>query len=377
MIRTSVKSNQIHGGLKPVNSEDSAPQNLVQVLRRYRTPTIAGSLWQLFSTLAFLFSLTFLMWLALDYSYWLTLAISVPASFFLVRLFIIQHDCGHGSFFASRAHNNLLGRFLSVLTLTPYQCWRKSHAIHHASVGKLHRRGTGGDVLTLTVREYEQMSPWKKFGYRLYRNPLILFGIFPLLVFVVWQRFAYYLPRSCRKERASVYWTNFGLLCFTLGMSWLIGFVPFLLIVGPVVALASTIGIWLFYVQHQYEDTYWEHAEEWDFETACLVGSSYYKLPKVLQWATASIGLHHIHHLDHNIPNYRLQQCLDENPDLQHVRRLTLWESFGCMWYKLWDEDQRKMVGFPKRHKPAKNTSENVAPSAKPELAAAETGQGQ
>jgi omega-6 fatty acid desaturase (delta-12 desaturase) len=294
-----------------------------------------------------LFVLWALMWLSFQYSYAIVLVLAVPTAGFLVRLFVLQHDCGHGSFFKSKAANDALGRALSIFTLTPYDHWRKNHAIHHATSGDLDRRGCG-DVHLLTVGEYRDLSSLQRLIYRVHRHPLVLFGIGPFLYFVVWQRFTFYDPHLSRKERAGVYWTNLTLLAAVAGMSWLIGFKQFLLIQLPPVAIAASAGAWLFYVQHHFESTYWQRNDRWDYFEAGLIGSSHYELPAVLRWFTANIGLHHVHHLDSQIPNYRLQECLDANPELQQVAPLTLWGSLSCASLRLWDEEKSEMVPISK-----------------------------
>jgi omega-6 fatty acid desaturase (delta-12 desaturase) len=285
------------------------------------------------------------MYLSLSYSYWLTLALSLPTAGFVVRIFIIQHDCGHGSFFKSRQLNDFLGAVCGVITLTPYYYWRKSHAIHHATSGNLERRGVG-DIYTMTVQEYRKQSKWGRLKYRLYRNPLILFVFAPIFAFLVLNRFPEPGTKSWRRERASIFWTNvtIGLLVATLGLT--LGFGTFLLLYLPVMILASTMGMWLFFVQHQFEDAYWADKDDWDFALAALLGSSYYKLPKVLQWFTGNIGFHHIHHLNPRIPNYLLEDCHEENPLFQQVVILTLQSSLKSIFLSLWDEEQRKLVGF-------------------------------
>jgi omega-6 fatty acid desaturase (delta-12 desaturase) len=285
------------------------------------------------------------MWVSLEYSYWVTLLLALPTAGFLVRLFVLQHDCGHGSFFVSKTANDVAGCALGVLTMTAYYRWRKNHAVHHATSGDLDRRGYG-DVHILTVEEYLLLSPLKRLAYRVHRNPLVLFAIGPFSYFVIYQRFAYYEPRLWKKERASVYWTNLALLASVLAMWWLIGLQPFLLVHLPVIAVAASAGVWLFYVQHNFPETCWQHHDNWDYFVAGISGSSYYHLPKVLQWITANIGLHHIHHLDSRIPNYRLQQCFDDNPEFQRANRLTFWSSLSCASLKLWDEDEARLVGF-------------------------------
>ncbi|MCE9547885.1 MAG: fatty acid desaturase [Planctomycetia bacterium] len=316
------------------------------MLAPYRQPGVWSSVWQVASTLVLFFGLWVLMWWSLSYSYWITLLLSVPTAGLLVRLFVLQHDCGHGSFFKSRLANEWVGRALAVLTLTPYQRWRKNHAVHHATSGDLDRRGFG-DVHMLTVAEYLRLSRFQKLVYRIHRHPLVLFGIGPTFYFALYQRFAFYEPKAWKRERYSVYWTNLALLVTFAVLGWLIGFWPLLLVHLPVTIIGSSAGVWLFYVQHHFESGYWEHTPEWDYFDAGLQGSSYYQLPRVLQWFTANIALHHIHHLDSQIPNYRLQACFDDNPSMQRVHRITLWQSFSCASLKLWDEASQKMVGFP------------------------------
>jgi omega-6 fatty acid desaturase (delta-12 desaturase) len=285
------------------------------------------------------------MYLSLAYSYWLTLALALPAAGFLVRIFIIQHDCGHGSFFNTRKANDLLGAICGVLTMTPYLYWRKSHAIHHASAGSLEDRGVG-DIYTMTVKEYLQQSRWGRLKYRLYRHPLILFVLAPTFLFLVLHRFPLPESKSWKRERASVHWTNLAIAILIIGLSLIIGLKSFLLIQLPIIIVAATLGTWLFFVQHQFEDTYYANENNWDYTLAALQGSSYYQLPRVLQWFTGNIGFHHIHHLSPRIPNYRLQKCHEENPLFQQVVVLTLWTSLQSIFLSLWDEEQKKLVGF-------------------------------
>jgi omega-6 fatty acid desaturase (delta-12 desaturase) len=285
------------------------------------------------------------MYLSLDVSYWLTLALSLPTAGFLMRLFIIQHDCGHGSFFNSRKANDLVGLFCSLFTWTPYYYWQKSHAIHHANAGNLEQRGIG-DIYTMTVSEYLQQSTWGKFKYRLYRNPLILFVLVPTVLFVVLYRFPTSQTTAMKRVQSSIYWTNLALVLLVGGMIWLIGLKALLLIHTPILIIASSVGAWLFFVQHQFEDTYWANSDAWDYTLAALQGSSYYKLPKILQWFTGNIGFHHIHHLSPKIPNYLLEKCHDENPMLRETVVLTLRSSLKSMALTLWDEEQKKLIGF-------------------------------
>ena len=333
---------------QPTSSETARSNHLMRSLSRYRHPSLAVSLWQLGSTLVGFIACWIAMWYALQFSYWITLLISPLTAAFMVRLFIIQHDCGHRSFFRSRTTNDRFGVWLGILTMTPYHCWRKEHASHHATSGDLSRRHRGGEIHTLTVREYQSLSRWQRLKYRLYRNPLILFVIGPAIHFAIRQRLTFDLPKTWKKERASVHLTNLGLLLTIAAVIWLVGWRAFLMVELPVLVLASSMGVWLFYVQHQYEDTYWRWRPEWDYTDAALQGSSYYRLPRVLQWFTANIGLHHIHHLDSKIPNYRLQQCVNERPDLKAGTTITLVESLPCMGYKLWDEEASRMVGYPR-----------------------------
>jgi acyl-lipid omega-6 desaturase (Delta-12 desaturase) len=280
--------------------------------------------------------------------FWPIFPLAVPAVFLLVRLFIIQHDCGHGSFFASRRANDLLGRALGVLTLTPYAFWRSSHAIHHASSGNLERRGPG-DITTLTVREYQALSPIRRLFYRIYRHPVVLFGLGPLYLFVIRNRIPTANPFRHRKIWSSIVGTNATLAALVTVMLLTVGGRAFLLAYLPVILLAASTGIWLFYIQHQFEHTYWASGPAWDFHEAALQGSSFYDLPAVLHWLTGSIGFHHIHHACSKIPNYRLRDCFDQNPEFRRVRRLTLRDSLKCARLALWDEERQFLVSFRER----------------------------
>ncbi len=315
------------------------------LVAKYQTTNTWQSVWQVVNTFIPFGLVWYLMYLSLAYSYWLTLALALPAAGLLVRVFIIQHDCGHGSFFNSRKANDLLGSICGVLTLTPYYYWRKSHAIHHASAGSLEDRGIG-DIYTMTVKEYLQQSKWGRLKYRLYRHPLILFVLAPTFLFVVLNRFPLPESKSWKRELASVHWTNLAIAAGIISLGFVIGLKSFLLIQLPIVVLAATVGTWLFFVQHQFEDTYYANEDQWDYTLAALQGSSYYQLPKVLQWFTGNIGFHHIHHLSPRIPNYRLQKCHEENPVFQQVVVLTLWTSLQSIFLSLWDEEQSKLVGF-------------------------------
>ena len=311
----------------------------------FRGAIAKRAIWQLSTTLLAFFAIIAAMFATVEHHYWLTVLLGLPASGLLVRLFIIQHDCGHGSFLPGRALNDRVGRFVSLFTVTPYEVWRFEHAKHHATSGNLHERGVG-DIDTLTVREYLALSPWRKAWYRLYRNPLFLFGFGVPFYFIVWQRFPFDHPLPKRDAWISTMGLNAGLAALYGTLGYFLGFWNLLFVALPVVHLASAIGGWLFFVQHQFEETHWDLPPDWDMQVAALFGSSYYVLPPVLNWFTGNIGLHHIHHLNSMIPNYRLMDCLKASTDLQNLGRLTLWESFACVNFKLWDEDRREMVTF-------------------------------
>ena len=285
------------------------------------------------------------MFMTVRTNYLITLLLAIPAGGLLVRVFIIQHDCGHGSFFPNRSVNDFVGRLMSVLTMAPYGLWKREHALHHATSGNLEKRGVG-DIDTMTVAEYMSLPLLGKLRYRLYRNPLFLFGIGVPLYFVFIQRSPWLHGLAARDAWKSVMGLNLGLAAFYSPFVYFFGFWDTLFVVWPMVHLASAAGGWLFFVQHQFEETRWDHAGEWDFQVAALLGSSFYDLPKVLNWFTGNIGLHHIHHLNSMIPNYRLQDCLNASPELKKLNHLTLWESFKCSRLKLWDEAERRLIGF-------------------------------
>jgi len=282
---------------------------------------------------------------SLSWSYGLTLLLAVPTVGLLTRLFIFQHDCGHGSFFRSRRANNALGGVLGVLTLTPYRYWRRTHAIHHATSGDLDRR-TFGDIKTLTVEEYRALTGFGRLKYRLYRHPLTLFVVGPIWQFFLKHRLPLDMPRSWKREWASVHWTNAGLLLGAGLGCWIFGWKVFLLVQIPISLLSGVLGIWLFYVQHQFEDTYWRKNPDWSFERAGIEGSSYYELPRWLHWFTGNIGYHHVHHLASRIPNYHLPRCFRTVQELHGVTRLTLWSSLRCARLRLWDEASQRLISF-------------------------------
>ena len=316
----------------------------VELVVPYRQPDVKTSLWQLASSLIMLIVCAGGMYWGLAAGYWwVTALLLVPTTGFVMRLFIIQHDCGHGSFFKSRKANDRVGMLASLFTLTPYHHWRKRHAIHHATSSNLDERFIG-DVPTWTVDEYLAKDKWNRLKYRLFRYPLVLFVIVPFAVFFILHRFP---SKSASKlERRGIFWTNIAIGLLWAGVIALFGWKAFLLVNIPVMWLASSIGTWLFFVQHQFEETYWEHQEEWEYVSAALKGSSYYKLPKVLQWFTGNIGFHHIHHLSPRIPNYKLEKCHNENPLFQRVLTMTLRTSLETTFLSLWDKEQRKLISF-------------------------------
>jgi omega-6 fatty acid desaturase (delta-12 desaturase) len=287
------------------------------------------------------------MFESLSLGWWAPLLIAPFAAGLLVRLFIIQHDCGHGSFFSSRRVNDNVGFALGILTLTPYYWWKRSHAVHHGTSGNLDRRSVG-DVTTLTVKEYLGL-PWgRRLAYRLYRNPLVLLAVGPLWIFGVKHRVPYETPWSWRREWRDVLLNDAALAAIALVIWRTIGLGPFLLVHGPLFLISGAAGVWMFYVQHQFEDTLWERGADWDFFDAGLRGSSFYDLPRVLHWFTGNIGYHHVHHLASRIPNYELPRCFREVEELRQVPRLGLRQSVGCLRLKLWDEESMRLVGFPR-----------------------------
>jgi acyl-lipid omega-6 desaturase (Delta-12 desaturase) len=321
------------------------PRALARALDRYRVPNCARGVFELVITVVPFALVWFLMWAALDAGYWIGLLLAVPASGFLVRLFMIQHDCGHGSFFRHRHANDWVGRVIGVLTLTPYDFWRRAHALHHATSGHLDRRGIG-DIDTLTVQEFLALPRGRQFLYRLYRHPLVMFGVGPAYLFIVRHRLPMGMMRSGWQPWLSTMATNVAIAMLVATMIWLIGVGPFLRVHLPITLLAASIGVWLFYVQHQFEDTFWARDKAWNYHEAALHGSSHYHLPGVLRWFTANIGVHHVHHLCSRIPFYRLPSVLRDYPQLATVGRLTLLQSLRCVRRVLWDERSRKLISF-------------------------------
>jgi acyl-lipid omega-6 desaturase (Delta-12 desaturase) len=310
---------------------------------RFQAASLWRARWQVINSFLPYVLLWFAMDRALNISYWLMLPIAILAAGFLVRIFIIFHDCGHTSFFKSKRANNATGAIAGLLLLTPYRHWRWQHSLHHGTAGDLDRRGCG-DIWTLTVQEYLRSTRWQRLSYRLARNPIVLFVIAPLYVFVVHQRFA--TSTAPARERQSVRRTNWALLGIALVMSAMIGLKAFLLIQLTVSAIAGALGLWLFYVQHQFEGAFWARSKDWNYTAAALQGSSFYKLPRILQWFTGNIGFHHIHHLSPRIPNYHLQQCHEADPFFDTIKPVTLLASLKFLTFRLWDEQRKVFVGF-------------------------------
>jgi acyl-lipid omega-6 desaturase (Delta-12 desaturase) len=314
-------------------------------LKAYERPVTLRAIWQLTNTLIPYLGLVVLMYLSTRAGYppGVTILLSLPAAAFMVRLFVLFHDCSHGSFFHSQRANRIVGHILGVLTFTAYGSWRHGHGVHHSTSGNLDRR-TIGEVWTLTAREYVDLPWWKRLAYRIYRNPVFLFGIAPLLLFVVVQRKPHKLDN--RRQRRSVWITNGAIAAIVLLASATIGLKTYLLIQLPIMYFAGMAGIWLFYVQHQFDPGYWKREEEWHTVDAAMEGSSYYKLPGLFQWFSANIGLHHVHHLRPRIPNYNLQRCLDAIPELRLKDHLTVRHSFGSVRMNLWDEANDRLISF-------------------------------
>ena len=320
--------------------------SLNAILSKYKESHLPSSLWQIANTGIPFFSVMALMYFTSYKGYWpVTLLLAVPASGLLMRMFIIQHDCGHGSFFRSQRANDMLGAVIGVLTLTPYTYWKQTHAIHHSTSGNLDRRGYG-DIETLTVKEYAALTPWGRWKYRAYRSIPVLFFIGPAFHFVLYHRWPGIIPAEWKKERRSILLNDLALVALLALAHYTIGLKHFLLVQLAVGIMTATAGVWFFYIQHQFPDAWWSRDDNWNIVDASLRGSSYYDLPRVLQWMTGNIGFHHIHHLNSRIPNYKLERCMIENPILQNASRLTFWKSFKCVSLALWDEDKQKLVSF-------------------------------
>ncbi len=332
------------------NGEPTAAE-WIGILSRYRDPSVVRSTFELVVTAAPFAALWLAIWAAWHFGFWyISLLLAMPAAGFLVRLFMIQHDCGHGSFFRHRVTNDWVGRVIGVLTLTPYDSWKRAHAIHHGTSGNLDRRGTG-DLETLTVREYRALPLLGRLRYRLYRNPLVLFGLGPIYMFILRHRLPLGTTLANWRAWISPMATNLGIAAVVIAMMWLVGVKVFLLTQIPITLIAGSIGIWLFYIQHQFDDTFWADGESWNVHEAALRGSSYYVLPGVLRWLTANIGMHHVHHLHARIPYYRLPQVLREQARLASASRVSLLESLRCTRLALWDEVENRLLSFREARK--------------------------
>ncbi len=315
------------------------------ILQKYRNPAMPRSFYEIAVTLIPFVALWIAAYQSLKISYLLSLVFCLAAALFLVRLFIIQHDCGHGAFFKNKRMNNWVGRLIGVLTLTPYTLWRQAHLIHHASSGNLDKRGVG-DINTITVAEYKARGPMGRLAYRMYRHPLVLFGIGPVFIFMLHYRLPIGFMKSGIKYWVSSLGTSLSMLIGAGILIHFIGLIPFAMIYFPIAITAAVVGVWMFYVQHQFEHTVWENSDDWEMQEAALLGSSYYDLPWFLPWLTGYIGIHHVHHLNSRIPFYRLKKVLRDNVALANMKRITLWESFKCVRLQLWCEQQRRLVSF-------------------------------
>lgn len=315
-------------------------------LAPYREPKTARSILEIVITATPLLALWAAAWfLHARGFWWAALLLAIPASLFLVRLFMIQHDCGHQAFFGERKANDWVGRIIGVFTLTPYDYWRQTHAIHHATSGNLDRRGLGA-IEMLTVEEYRALSPLRRLGYRLYRHPMVMFGLGPAFVFFLMNRLPIGMMRQGWKPWVSVLGNTLALVVATGALIWVFGAAPVLIVNAVTMLLAATIGVWLFYIQHQFEGASWSRNGVWKRDEAALAGSSHYDLPPVLRWFTANIGIHHVHHLSSRIPYYRLSKVLQDFPELRPMSRVGLMESFRCARLALWDEAEGRLVSF-------------------------------
>ncbi len=331
-----------------VNTKDKVHQqsawaNFAKKRVEYQTPSIRQSIWQIINTFVPYVGVWILIVYSLSVSLWLTAFLMLVASGLLVRGFIIFHDCGHGSFFKSDKANRIVGKFFGILAFTPYYKWHNMHMKHHATVGNLGQRGVG-DVWTMTKEEYLNSSKKKQFQYRMYRNPLVMFGLGSFFIFILGNRFT--KKTMTKKEKQNVYFTNLMLAAIFVGMGLIMGFLTFLIIQVLIMYIAAIAGLWIFYLQHQFEDVEWYDSDDWNFQTVALKGSSYVKFPPVLQWFSGNIGFHHIHHLSARIPNYKLAKCFRENEIFNEVKPITFMESIKTLRLRLWDEKLQKLVGF-------------------------------
>ena len=314
-----------------------------KIVLKYAHPNLLRSIWQIInSVVPFLFA-WFLVYKSLSYPYWVTILLSLLASGFLIRIFIIFHDCGHDSFFRSRRANYIVGIIMGIITFTPYYVWHHQHAVHHSAAANLDKRGVG-DVWTMTVSEYQNSSKWSRLSYRVFRNPFIMFTFGPVLVILIKNRVS--LNRMTRQEKINIYITNVIILLMAAGLSLIIGIKAFLLVQLPILLISHSIGIWLFYIQHQFDDVTWERQNKWNYKSAAFKGCSFLKLPSVLQWFTGNIGFHHVHHLSSRIPNYKLEKCHYENEVFKDVKPIVLLSTFKALFLSLWDETSHQLISF-------------------------------
>jgi len=331
-----------------------APQTLKEALKMVRPYAKAnayrGAFQVVTTLLLFIALMGTMLYIGVEHL-WATLLLAIPAGLLMLRLFTLQHDCGHGSLFPSRLANNLIGGVLALLTLTPYQYWRAAHAVHHTTTGNLDKRGTG-DIETKTIREYMALPPMSKFGYRLIRNPYFLFGFGSIFHFLLKQRFPIQLERMNKKYLRSVHKTNLALLLALIPIHYTYGIVDFMIIYLPATWFSAAVGFWLFYVQHSFHDTYWQRQTDWDYKKSAFEGSSLLDLPHILRWISTDIGIHHIHHLLPAVPNYNLRACYEDNPSLCNPRKISFKEFFTCTKLALWDEDNKRLVPFSALKRP-------------------------
>lgn len=327
------------------NSLKLSVMQMADYCAQFRGANNTSATIQLLNTVLPFCALLTLMFWTVEEHYILTCLLGIPCGLLLVRFFILQHDCGHNSFFTNPSANIFVGRLISILTFTPFGLWKREHAQHHATSGHLDKRGVG-DIETLTISEWKQLSPFGKVRYRIYRNPLFLFGVGVPFYFLILQRLPWFHAYPPKDTWKSVMGLNCSLAVFYGILGHLLGFSHLLLVVWPILHVGSAVGGWLFFIQHQFEETVWASKDNWNFQIAALYGSSYYELHPILNWFTGSIGMHHIHHLNSMIPNYRLKDCLNGNPTLRSLNKITLSQSFKCSKLKLWDEHQRKLVAF-------------------------------
>lgn len=341
----SGRRNAVTGFMTDTTMTPRSARDWLKILAQYRDPSVGRSIFELVVTLVPFLGIWALAWAALSISPWLSLALAAVNGMFLIRLFIIQHDCGHGAYLPNRSVQDWLGRALGVLTLTPYDVWKRTHAIHHSHHGNLDQRGIG-DVTTLTVEEYRARSPMGRLIYRIYRNPIVLFVVGPAYMFLLQHRLPVWLMRSGWRYWVSAMGTNVMIALIVAAIWYFGGWQPVLLIWLPTGIVAASIGVWLFYVQHQFEDTHWVNDEDWQLHHAALEGSSHYVLPQPLRWLSGNIGIHHVHHLYSRIPFYRLPEVIRQHAELAEAQRMTIRESIATARLHLWDEAQQKLLSF-------------------------------